>query len=102
MEWLNSGSYLATGLTTVVLGLTAGFVAYKGAIMATTIWNNIFSNSEIIKKNVMFAGQVLTKSYAIVMGLLKGQTMATTLATLGLSTATTILLSPIGLIVGAL
>lgn len=101
VEWLNSGSYLATGLTTVVLGLTAGFVAYKGAIMATTIWNNIFSNSEIIKKNVMFAGQVLTKSYAIVMGLLKGQTMATTLATLGLSTATTILLSPIGLIVGA-
>lgn len=101
IEWLNSGSYLATGLTTVVLGLTAGFVAYKGAIMATTIWNNIFSNSEIIKKNVMFAGQVLTKSYAIVMGLLKGQTMATTLATLGLSTATTILLSPIGLIVGA-
>lgn len=101
VEWLNSGSYLAPGLTTVVLGLTAGFVAYKGAIMATTIWNNIFSNSEIIKKNVMFAGQVLTKSYAIVMGLLKGQTMATTLATLGLSTATTILLSPIGLIVGA-
>lgn len=101
VEWLNSGSYLATRLTTVVLGLTAGFVAYKGAIMATTIWNNIFSNSEIIKKNVMFAGQVLTKSYAIVMGLLKGQTMATTLATLGLSTATTILLSPIGLIVGA-
>lgn len=101
VEWLNSGSYLATGLTTVVLELTAGFVAYKGAIMATTIWNNIFSNSEIIKKNVMFAGQVLTKSYAIVMGLLKGQTMATTLATLGLSTATTILLSPIGLIVGA-
>lgn len=101
VEWLNSGSYLATGLTTVVLGLTAGFVAYKGAIMATTIWNNIFSNSEIIKKNVIFAGQVLTKSYAIVMGLLKGQTMATTLATLGLSTATTILLSPIGLIVGA-
>lgn len=101
IEWLNSGSYLATGLTTVVLGLTAGYVAYKGVIIGTTIWTNALTTAETIKNGVMFAGQVLTKSYAIVMGLLKGQTIATTLATLGLGTATTFLLSPIGLIVGA-
>ena len=101
IEWLNSGSYLATGLTTVVLGLTAGYIAYKGVIIGTTIWTNALTTAETIKNGVMFAGQVLTKSYAIVMGLLKGQTIATTLATVGLGTATTLLLSPIGLIVGA-
>lgn len=101
IEWLNSGSYLATGLTTVVLGLTAGYIAYKGVIIGTTIWTNALTTAETIKNGVMFAGQVLTKSYAIVMGLLKGQTIATTLATIGLGTATTLLLSPIGLIVGA-
>lgn len=101
IEWLNSGSYLATGLTTVVLGLTAGYVAYKGVLIGTTIWTNALTTAETIKNGVMFAGQVLTKSYAIVMGLLKGQTIATTLATVGLGTATTFLLSPIALIVGA-
>lgn len=56
IEWLNSGSYLATGLTTVVLGLTAGYVAYKGVIIGTTIWTNALTTAETIKNGVMFAG----------------------------------------------
>ena len=41
IEWLNSGSYVANTLTFTISALTAGFVAYKAVLIATTMWEKV-------------------------------------------------------------
>ena len=101
IEWLNSGSYLAQGLTITVTALTAGYVAYKGALMATAMWEKGLAIASGIKNGILITGQVVTMAASVAMGILTGQTALAAGATWLLNSGLAILGSPIAIIAGA-
>lgn len=101
IEWLNSGSYLTQGLTITVTALTAGYVAYKGALMATAMWEKGLAIASGIKNGILITGQVVTMAASVAMGILTGQTTLAAGATWLLNSGLAILGSPIAIIAGA-
>lgn len=101
IEWLNSGSYLAQGLTITVTALTAGYVAYKGALMATAMWEKGLAIASGIKNGILITGQVVTMAASVAMGILTGQTTLAAGATWLLNSGLALLGSPIAIIAGA-
>lgn len=101
IEWLNSGSYLAQGLVITVVALTAGYVAYRGVLMATALWEKGLAVASGIKNGVLIAGQIVTMAASVAMGILTGQTTLAAGATWLLNSGLAILGSPIAIIIGA-
>lgn len=98
IDWLNSGSYVANALTFTISALTAGFLAYKGVLIATTIWEKALTTASAIKNGILFAGNIAMSAATIVTALFTGNMFLATTAT----TALAILTSPVALIVGAI
>lgn len=102
IDWLNSGSYVANALTFTISALTAGFLAYKGVLIATTIWEKALTTASAIKNGILFAGNIAMSAATIVTALFTGNMFLATTATTALTTALAILTSPVALIVGAI
>ena len=102
IDWLNSGSYVANALTFTISALTAGFLAYKGVLIATTIWEKALTTASAIKNGILFAGNIAMSAATIVTALFTGNMFLATTATTALITALAILTSPVALIVGAI
>lgn len=102
IDWLNSGSYIANALTFTISALTAGFLAYKGVLIATTIWEKALTTASAIKNGILFAGNIAMSAATIVTALFTGNMFLATTATTALTTALAILTSPVALIVGAI
>ncbi|WP_349763627.1 phage tail tape measure protein [Fusobacterium sp. SYSU M8D902] len=102
IEWLNSGSYVAETMTFTITALTAGFLAYKGVLIATTIWEKALTTASAIKNGILFAGNIVMSAATIVTALFTGNMFLATTATTALTAALGILVSPVALIVGAI
>ena len=102
IDWLNSGSYVANALTFTISALTAGFLAYKGVLIATTIWEKALTTASAIKNGILFAGNIAMSAATIVTALFTGNMFLATTATTALTTALAILTSPVALILGAI
>lgn len=102
IEWLNSGSYLADTLTFAIFGLTSGYIAYKGVLIATTAWEKALAVASGIKTGAIWASNAAMGVANFVTALLTGNMTLASIATWGLNTALAILASPVALIVGAI
>lgn len=101
IEWLNSGSYLADTLTFAISALTGGYMAYKGVLIATTIWEKALAVASGVKTGAIWASNVAMGVANLITGLLTGNMILASTATWGLNTALAVLASPVALIVGA-
>ena len=102
IEWLNSGSYLADTLTFAIFGLTSGYMAYKGVLIATTLWEKALATASAIKTGAIWASNAAMGVANFVTALLTGNMTLATIGTWGLNTALAVLASPVALIVGAI
>lgn len=102
IEWLNSGSYLADTMTFAIYALTAGYIAYKGALIATTMWEKGLAIASGIKTAALWASSIAMGAVNLVTGILTGNMALATIGTWGLNTALAVLASPVALIVGAI
>lgn len=101
IEWLNSGSYLADTLTFAISALTGGYMAYKGVLIATTIWEKALAVASGVKTGAIWASNAAIGVANFVTALLTGNMTLATIGTWGLNTALAVLASPVALIVGA-
>ena len=101
IEWLNSGSYLAQGLTITVTALTAGYVAYKGALIATELWEKRVAIAKAYNSAMTTASKVAMGIGTVAMQLYTGQTTLAAGATWLLNSGLATLGSPIAIIAGA-
>lgn len=102
IEWLNSGSYLADTLTFAIFGLTSGYMAYKGVLIATTLWEKALAAASAIKTGAIWASNAAMGAANFITALLTGNMTLATISTWGLNTALAVLTSPVALIVGAI
>ena len=102
IEWLNSGSYLADTLTFAIFGLTSGYMAYKGVLIATTLREKALAAASAIKTGAIWASNAAMGVANFVTALLTGNMTLATIGTWGLNTALAVLASPVALIVGAI
>lgn len=102
IEWLNSGSYLANTMTFAITALTAGYMAYKGVLFATTLQEKALAVANGIKTGVIWASNAAMGVANFVTALLTGNMTLATIGTWGLNTALAVLASPVALIVGAI
>lgn len=102
IEWLNSGSYLANTMTFAITVLTAGYMAYKGVLFATTLQEKALAVANGIKTGAIWASNAAMGVANFVTALLTGNMTLATIGTWGLNTALAVLASPVALIVGAI
>lgn len=81
-NWLNSGSYVANILTFAITSLTAGYVAYKGVLIATTTWEKIatFWSGTLASASGLLAGAKLKLATATLASSIAGGGFAGVLA----------------------
>ena len=76
-------------------------MAYKGVLIATTIWEKALAVASGVKTGAIWASNAAIGVANFVTALLTGNMTLATIGTWGLNTALAVLASPVALIVGA-